>query len=501
MSPSTRQPFASTTLSFETVRVLVIGDIMLDRFRYGQVNRLSPEAPVPVMHVRENRAMQGGAGNVAANIVALGCACAVIAVVGDDDAGQQVRELLHKNGVDGSGLVTDPTRRTTIKTRLIGGSQQLLRFDEEDVGPISPSTQAAIIARFDDMIEDYGIVAISDYAKGVLTDAVLAHVIRRCRALGIPTLVDPKRTDMRAYAGATLIKPNQAELKAATGVASHAMEHLAGAAQKLIEQTGAMILLTMSEAGMALFGTDGHRWRFPAQQAEVFDVSGAGDTALATLCAAWAAGYDPEQAVRLANVAAGVVVRKLGTATLSVEELALALESEGQETHIGVASQAKARLQVLTWKRQGLRVGFTNGCFDIVHAGHIRILREARKKCDRLVVGLNSDASVRRLKGPERPVQGESSRGIVLSAVDAVDLVVVFEEDTPLELIKLLKPTDLIKGADYREESVVGAAEVKAEGGRVHLIDLVPGLSTTRAVERIRHGHCAEALPEMWVEP
>lgn len=495
MSLSSRQ--MSSTLNFEQVRVLVIGDIMLDRFRYGQVSRLSPEAPVPVMHVKDDKVMQGGAGNVAANLVALGCTCGVLGVIGDDEAGAQVRGLLAKGSVDGSGLVVDAGRRTTIKTRLIGGSQQLLRFDEEDVDSLDPATEAAIIERFDSVIAGYGIVAISDYAKGVLTDAVLAHVIRRCNALGIPTFVDPKRADMCAYAGATLIKPNLAELKTATGVSGHSLEQVTKAAEVLIEQTGSMILVTMSEAGMTLFGKAGERWRFPAREAEVFDVSGAGDTALATLCAAWGAGYEPEQAVRLANVAAGVVVRKLGTATITVEELALALESEDQETHIGVASLSKARMQVLTWKRQGLRVGFTNGCFDIVHAGHIRILQEARKRCDRLVVGLNSDASVSRLKGPERPVQSESSRGIVLSAVDAVDLVVIFDEDTPLELIKTLKPTDLIKGADYTEETVVGAAEVKAEGGRVHLIDLVPGLSTTQAVERIRSGETAVAKEQL----
>lgn len=485
MTPSARQGSA-TALTFDGVRVLVIGDIMLDRFRYGQVNRLSPEAPVPVMHVKEDRIMQGGAGNVAANLVCLGCSCTVIAVVGEDDAGAHVRQLLAENNIDISGLVVDRARRTTVKTRLIGGSQQLLRVDEEDVGSVSRTTEEEIIARFDSLIEGYGIVAISDYAKGALTDAVLAHVIGRCRELGIPALVDPKRTDMRAYAGATLVKPNLSELRAATGISAQAPEQVTKAATMLTEQTGAMILVTMSEAGMTLFGKDGERWRFPAHAAEVFDVSGAGDTVLSTLCAAWGAGYQPEQAVRLANLAAGVVVRKLGTATITVEELILALESEDQESHIGVASLSKARIQVLTWKRQGLKVGFTNGCFDIVHAGHIHILQESRKRCDRLVVGLNSDASVGRLKGPSRPIQGESSRAIVLSAVDAVDLVVLFDQDTPLELIKALKPTDLMKGADYTEDTVVGAEEVKADGGRVHLIDLIPGLSTTRAVERIR---------------
>jgi D-beta-D-heptose 7-phosphate kinase / D-beta-D-heptose 1-phosphate adenosyltransferase len=488
------QNIPTTALAFDAVRVLVIGDIMLDWFRYGQVNRLSPEAPVPVMRVKEDRIMLGGAGNVATNLVSLGCSCAVIAVTGEDATGAKLRELLESSGIDASGIVADRSRRTTIKTRLIGGSQQLLRFDEEDVGNVNKDTEQAIIDRFDGMVAECTIVAISDYAKGVLSDRVLAHVIGRCRELGIPALVDPKRTDMRGYAGATLIKPNLSELKAATGVDGHSIEQVTKAAGMLNEQTGAMILVTMSEAGMALFGQDGERWRFQAREAEVFDVSGAGDTALATLCAAWGAGYEPEQAVRLANVAAGVVVRKLGTASVTIEELALALDSEDQETHVGVASQAKARMQVLTWKRQGLRVGFTNGCFDIIHAGHIRILQEARKRCDRLVVGLNSDASVSRLKGPDRPVQTETSRGIVLSAVDAVDLVVVFEEDTPLELIKLLKPTDLIKGADYTEETVAGAAEVKAGGGRVHLIDLVPGVSTSRAVERIRNGQNAAGV-------
>lgn len=479
---------APPALDFVGIRVLVVGDIMLDRFRYGEVRRLSPEAPVPVMRVERDRVMAGGAGNVAANVVSLGCDCAVIGVVGDDHAGELLRAQLSAHGIDPAMLVSDHARRTTVKTRLIGASQQLLRYDEEDVGKVCPATENAIIARFDKAVTSCGIVAISDYAKGVLTDRVLKHVIARCRELGVPVLVDPKRTDMRAYAGATLIKPNRAELKAATGIACSSFEQVSQAAEVLIEQTGAKVLVTMSEAGMALYCRGGERWRFPAQAAEVFDVSGAGDTSLAALCAGWGAGLGPEQSVRLANAAAGVVVRKLGTATITVEELSLALDTEGQEAHVGIASLAIAHMKVKTWKRQGLRVGFTNGCFDILHAGHVQILREARKRCDRLVVGLNSDASVSRLKGPERPIQSESSRGIVLSAVDAVDLVVVFEEDTPLALIETLMPTDLIKGADYTEDTVVGAEQVKAAGGRVHLIDLVPGLSTTRAVERIKAG-------------
>jgi D-beta-D-heptose 7-phosphate kinase/D-beta-D-heptose 1-phosphate adenosyltransferase len=475
-------------LEFDAARVLVIGDVMLDRFRYGSVSRISPEAPVPVMHVASESAMLGGAGNVLSNIAALDCACGLIAVVGDDAAGRQCRDMIAAMGADASLLVVADGRPTTVKTRMISGSQQLLRCDEEDSSAFAEEVYTRIVAQFDAVIGDYNIVAISDYAKGVLSDTVLRHVIDRCGALGVPVIVDPKRRDLSIYAGATVIKPNRSELAQFVGTPCSDIQSCHEAADRAMALTGSTILLTLSEQGMALFQRDEDMHEFHATATEVYDVSGAGDTALAILCASFASGHSMYEAAMLANAGAGAVVRKLGTATLSRIELDGAVAALETPALGAVASREAAARQVAHWRREGLRVGFTNGCFDIVHAGHIALLRQARATCDRLVVGLNADASVSRLKGPTRPIQPEASRSQVLAAIDAVDLVVLFEEDTPLDLIIALRPTELIKGADYTEDQVVGAREVKADGGRVHLVELVPELSTTRAVERIRQG-------------
>lgn len=475
-------------IMFRDARVLVIGDVMLDRFRYGSVSRISPEAPVPVLLAGREVRMLGGAGNVLANVASLDGACGLIAVVGDDDAGRECEAIVRAASGAESLLVVDAGRRTTVKTRFISGSQQLLRCDEEDVSPYSGAVEDALIARFEEALPRYAIVALSDYAKGVLSDRVLAHVIARCQAAGVPVVVDPKRRDFSVYAGASVIKPNRSELSAFAGAACHSLAGCHAAAERAIEVTGAAILLTLSEDGMALFRAGRDPLHIHATATEVFDVSGAGDTVLGIFCVALASGLEMDEAVMLANVGAGAVVRKLGTATLTLEELIHAVDDAHEPRRGEVAGLADAARQVALWKQAGLRVGFTNGCFDIVHGGHIEILRRARLTCDRLVVGLNSDASVARLKGPTRPIQGEASRAAVLSAIDAVDLVVVFEEDTPLNLIDALRPTELIKGADYTEDQVVGAAIVKGDGGRVHLIDLVPGLSTSNAVARIQEG-------------
>lgn len=490
MSPA---PFAPS--QFENTRILVVGDLMLDRFRYGSVSRISPEAPVPVLHIVREQKMLGGAGNVLANITSLGGQAGLIAAIGIDEAGRLCSELIAGKGGDPALLVEDSTRPTTLKTRFISGSQQLLRCDEEDSSPLPEAIEDRIVAHFDRAIGDYDVVALSDYAKGLLTDRVLRHAISRCRELGKPVIVDPKRRDFSAYAGASVIKPNRSELAAYSGLPCRDLAGSETAAALAMEKTGAAILLTLSEEGMALFRPGHEMAHLHATATEVFDVSGAGDTALAIFCAGVASGLAMEGAARIANAGAGAVVRKLGTATLSRAELVHAVAELG---HTGIEAQQPASgairtpeeaLQVVkAWKREGLRVGFTNGCFDIVHAGHVQILRRARACCDRLVVGLNSDASVSRLKGPARPVQGEASRAAVLSAMNVVDLVVVFDEDTPLSLIELLLPTELIKGADYREDQVVGAEVVKAHGGRVHLIELLPGLSTTAAIARIEQG-------------
>ena len=480
-------------IDFSAARVLVIGDLMLDRFRYGSVSRISPEAPVPVLHVRREIAMLGGAGNVLANIAALGCRCGLIAAVGDDADGQQCAAMIGDLGCDPELLVRVDGRRTTLKTRFISASQQLLRCDEEDSAPISDDAADSLIARFDAAIDGFNAVALSDYAKGVLDERLLRHVIAHCRARGVPVIVDPKRRDFAAYAGATVIKPNRAELAAFAGMPCDGARQCDPAARRAIAATGAAILLTLSEEGMALFRQGRETLHLHATATEVFDVSGAGDTALAIFCAGLAAGMDMADAAMLANIGAGAVVRKLGTATVGLSELAAGLSDAQGPGQGAVCNWADAARQVARWKHEGLRVGFTNGCFDIVHAGHVEILRKARATCDRLVVGLNSDASVSRLKGPARPVQPEQSRAAVLAAMDAVDMVVVFDQETPLDLIRQLVPTDLIKGADYTEDQVVGADIVRRAGGRVHLIPLVPGHSTTNALNRIMQGQIGRA--------
>ncbi len=482
-------------------RILVVGDLMLDRFCYGSVSRISPEAPVPVLHITREEQMLGGAGNVLANIASLGGKVGLIAVIGDDEAGRRCAEKITEKSGDAALLVLDLSRPTTLKTRFISGSQQLLRCDEEDTSPLSEAIEDEIVAQFDRAVGDYDVIALSDYAKGLLTDRILHHAIARCRALGKLVIVDPKRRDFTVYAGASVIKPNRTELAAYTGLPCRDLAGSETAAALAMETTGAAILLTLSEDGMALFRPGEPVVHLHSTATEVFDVSGAGDTALAIFCAGVATGLPFSDAAMIANAGAGAVVRKLGTATLSGVELGRAVA--GLERSLGgvrrhesgvVCTAEDAAAIVAEWKADGLRVGFTNGCFDIVHAGHVQLLRQARARCDRLVVGLNSDASIARIKGPARPVQGEVSRAAVLAAMDAVDLVVMFDEDTPLDLIKNLLPTDLIKGADYREDQVVGADIVKAKGGRVHLVELVPGLSTTGAIARIKQAQAGAPL-------
>ncbi|MFB0612544.1 D-glycero-beta-D-manno-heptose-7-phosphate kinase [Aurantiacibacter poecillastricola] len=471
-------------MNFTAARLLIIGDLMLDLFRYGSVSRISPEAPVPVLTIDRDVQMLGGAGNVLANAFAIGCHANLIGLVGEDAAGDSCMRLTEELGAD-PDLLVRRSRRTSTKTRFISASQQLLRCDEEDASSCDADVESEVIAKFDAAVEQHNAVAISDYAKGLLTDRVLSHIMERCRALSIPVIVDPKRLDFTAYAGATVIKPNRSELAAFSRGDCRTLENCHAAARQAIAETGASLLVTLSDEGMVLYPRDAEPQHFQAAATEVFDVSGAGDTVLAIFTAGIASGMAMEEAAMLANAGAGIVVRKLGTATLTKEELARALFDEHEPGVDKVSPLPGAIETVRRWKAEGLRVGFTNGCFDIVHSGHIASLRQARARCDRLVVGLNSDESVTRLKGAGRPIQEESSRLAVLSAIDAVDLVILFGEDTPRDLIEELRPTDLFKGADYTEDAVVGADIVRAEGGRVHLLPLVPGVSTTGAVERI----------------
>ena len=470
--------------------VLCIGDLMLDEFVYGEVSRISPEAPTPVIAVKRTELMIGGAGNVARNLTVLGARCVFVGVVGEDDAGRALTEALDGYPLIEARLVVDPARVTTRKARFVSEhfSTHMLRADWEMAAPIDREIEDALIGYVVDALPNAGAVVLSDYAKGALTPRVIRAVIDAANDAGKPVVVDPKGRDYGVYRGATLITPNRQELADATHSAARSDDEIAAAAAALGQSLHARaVLVTRSEDGMTLVNGDG-AVHVPAYPVRVRDVSGAGDTVVAVLAAMLAMDADFESAMRAANAAAAVVVGKRGTATLTIEELRsriLPASTLAPEEKI-VFDWALLEEHLADWRRQGLRIGFTNGCFDLLHPGHVRLLAAARGACDRLVLGLNSDASVTRLKGPGRPVQPVEARAEVLAALEAVDLVVVFEEDTPLELIGRVKPTVLVKGGDYTREQVVGGDLVESFGGEVMLVELIPGHSTTSMVERSR---------------
>ena len=470
--------------------VLCVGDAMLDRFVYGHVERISPEAPIPVLRIAREAAMLGGAGNVTRNLVALGAAPAFVAVVGDDDAGREIGRLLGEQAGIDPCLVVEARRQTTIKTRFFASAQQLLRADQETSTPLSGLSIDQVLERARGLIAQAGCVVLSDYGKGVLGGSVPAELIAATRAAGIPVVVDPKGTDYGRYRGASVLTPNRKELSEATAMSVDDDEAIVAACRHLIERHGlGAVLATRSQDGMTLVEAAGEVHHLPAEAREVYDVSGAGDTVVAALAAALASGASLLEGARIANVAAGIVVGKVGTAVAYADEVVAALHHDdlvlGESKVMGRESAGDLAER---WRRKGERVGFTNGCFDLLHPGHVSLLTQARAACDRLVVGLNSDASVARLKGPSRPVQSEAARATVLASLAMVDLVVIFGEDTPLELIRALRPDILVKGADYTVETVVGASDVQGWGGKVVLAQLVEGQSTTNTIRRMNRG-------------
>src|SRR5205085_2044422 len=469
--------------------ILCVGDLMLDDFVYGEVGRISPEAPAPVLAVKRNEVAIGGAGNVARNIASLGARCIFVGVVGDDDAGREVIARLQAEQLVEPSLVVDGTRPTTRKMRFVSEhfSTHLLRADWEHAAPVDADREGELIARALAALPRVGAVVLSDYAKGVLTPRVIRAVIDAAKRARIPVIVDPKAPDYAVYRGATIITPNRRELAQATRreIVGEAAIH--SAAEELAGIVACeAVVVTRSEEGMSLYAKGEAPVHVPAYAVNVRDVSGPGDTVVATLAVMLAVGADYEVAMRAANAGAAVVVGKPGTATVSVNELRhrlLPAAATALEDKI-VFDRSILDQRLAEWRRQRLRIGYTNGCFDLLHRGHIRLMAEARSACDRLVVGLNSDASVTRLKGKGRPIQDITSRADVLAALEAVDLVVVFEEDTPLELIRQVRPAVLVKGGDYTREKVVGHEVVEAYGGEVVLIDMVPGHSTTSMVAR-----------------
>ncbi|GAB4170651.1 MAG: D-glycero-beta-D-manno-heptose-7-phosphate kinase [Thalassobaculales bacterium] len=468
-------------------RVLCIGDVMLDRFIYGAVDRISPEAPIPVLRVEREIAMLGGAGNVVRNLAALGVESCFMTVIGRDAAAGEVTRLVAREATVEPHLLVEPQRRTTIKQRFIAAGQQLLRADTEQIDAPLETTGLDLATRAEHDLQASTAVVLSDYAKGVLTDAVLAKVIGAARRAGRPVVVDPKGENYRRYAGATVLTPNRRELAEATRMPVDGDEAIVAAARSLIHRcTLDAVLVTRSQDGMTVVASDGAVHHLKAEAREVYDVSGAGDTVAAVVAAALAAGAGLLDAARLANIAAGVVVAKTGTAVAYPAEILEALQHDRHHLGGGKASSREAAVaQAEEWRRRGLRVGFTNGCFDLLHLGHIHLLAQAKAACDRLIVGLNSDASVRRLKGESRPVKDENERAAIMASLEAVDLVTVFEEDTPLALIEALRPDVLVKGADYTVETTVGAREVQSWGGKVVLADLAAGYSTTGTIRRL----------------
>ncbi len=464
--------------------VMVIGDVMLDRYVYGTVDRISPEAPIPILTVEREVAMPGGAGNVVRNLTALGAAVAFVSVVGDDQAGSDLTGLIGgQPGVE-PWLLVEGARATTVKTRFVSQGQQLLRSDREETAPIGGKLAERMLRIANDTLAATSVAVLSDYRKGVLAGAVPAQLIAAAKLAGRRVVVDPKGPDYARYAGADVVTPNRKELAEATGMPVDGEAALVAAAQALRAEHGfGAVLVTRAEDGMTLVDADGAH-HFPAEAAEVFDVSGAGDTVVATLAAGMAAGLDLKVAVRLANIAAGVVVGKVGTAVAREEDLLAMLTPQGGALRKIVTREIAAE-QVERWRRKGWRTGFTNGCFDLLHPGHVHLLEQARGQCDRLVVGLNSDASVRRLKGSTRPVQPEAARAAVLASLSAVDLVCIYDEDTPEHTLEMLRPELLVKGADYTLDRVVGADLVQGWGGRVWLAELLAGHSTTATVQKI----------------
>ena len=465
-------------------RLLVVGDVMLDKYIWGDVGRISPEAPVPVVRGTRQEAKPGGAANVAMNLAGLGAQAAVVGITGGDEDEKLLAAALTAAAIEPC-LVPSAEFSTITKTRILGGSQQMLRLDFERLGKIEPAAHKRLVDAGLAQLASCDALVLSDYAKGALKPNVCQALIQAARKRGIPILVDPKSPDYSRYRGATTICPNLGDLAAATQLGAGNLEPLLAAAEAMVTDLDIeFFTATMSEKGIALI-RPGNRFVAPAQARQVFDVSGAGDTVIAVLALCLASALQPETAVQLANVAAGIVVGKVGTVPVEKHELLAALSPQ---IALQAANQVLTREELVErvrlWKANGERVVFTNGCFDLLHIGHITLLEQARRFGDRLIVAINSDASVSALKGPTRPIVSQTERARVLAALAAVDAVVVFDEPTPLELIVAARPDVLVKGGDYQADSIVGAKEIASWGGDVRIVPLVEGFSTTRLIEK-----------------
>ncbi|WP_345985199.1 D-glycero-beta-D-manno-heptose-7-phosphate kinase [Sulfurimonas sp. HSL-1656] len=464
--------------------ILVIGDLMIDHYLWGRAERISPEAPVQVVDVANETTVLGGAGNVINNLIALGASVSVASAIGDDANGKELTLMLKSIGVKTEGLVTQAGRKTSKKSRVIAANQQILRYDKESKDAITESSEAKILAAVEKDLFLYDIIILSDYGKGVLTPALAQGIISRARRGGKKVLVDPKGRDYSKYRGAHLLTPNKKEAIEATGIEITDSESLQAALLWLKNECDLdRSMITLSEDGIAIF--DEKLKRFPTVAQEVYDVTGAGDTVIASIAFGLSSGLSIDDAARFANLAAGVVVGKIGSATVTldeIEEYEAMLHQSSSDAHI--KSFEEIDRIVNRCRAGGKRIVFTNGCFDILHVGHVKYLQVAKSFGDILIVGLNSDASVRALKGPSRPVNSENDRAYILAALESVDYVVKFGDDTPYELIKMLRPDVLVKGGDYEGKAVVGTEFA----GELKLVDFVEGKSTTKTIAKIQEG-------------
>jgi D-beta-D-heptose 7-phosphate kinase / D-beta-D-heptose 1-phosphate adenosyltransferase len=468
------------------VRVLVLGDVMLDRFVYGSVARVSPEAPIPVLEVSRSVDSAGGAANVARNVASIGANVTLVGVVGNDVWAADLREQIATSAAIDAQLIVDFERPTTVKTRYVADGQQMLRADREMRASLGEDVERRVLQQFEDSLRHADVVVLSDYAKGVLSERVIRAAIRAARDANKPVIVDPKARDLGKYTGATVLTPNRSEIQAACGFECATDETVENAARSFLDKNvcDAMVV-TRGKDGMSVVSKGQPAVHLRTMARQVFDVSGAGDTAVAAMSLGLAAGANIVSAATLANWAAGIVVGKLGTAVVTAPELIeqlTPLSARAGDSKIFTLPSVLKLAQ--TWREQGSSIAFTNGCFDLLHPGHVSLLDQAKRSAHRLIVGLNADDSIRRLKGPDRPIQNEIARATVLSSLKFVDAVIIFSEDTPIELIYALQPDVLVKGADYTLEGVVGGDFVLSRGGRVMLAELVEGQSTTSMVRR-----------------
>ncbi len=466
--------------------ILVVGDLMIDHYLWGSCERISPEAPVQVVDIAKETTVLGGAGNVVNNLKALGANVSVSSVMGDDDNGKELVKMLHDIDVNTQNLIIEKNRKTSKKSRVIAVSQQILRYDKESKEDILKESAQKILDSLETSIENYDIVILSDYGKGVLTEEVSQGIIQLASKYNVKVLVDPKGKDFTKYQGAYLLTPNKKEAVLATGIDIKDEESLKKALLKLKNDCDLDVsLITLSEDGIATYEKEVKV--FPTVAKEVFDVTGAGDTVIASIAFALSIGKSLEETAAFANLAAGVVVGKIGSATVTIDEIEdyeASLHKSTSDAHIKSFGDINAIVQ--RYKQNGKKIVFTNGCFDILHVGHVKYLQIAKSFGDVLIVGLNSDESVSRLKGPSRPVNPAEDRAYLLAALEAVDFVVPFESDTPFELIKMIEPDVLVKGGDYEGKEVIGTEFA----GELKLVDFVDGKSTTKTIQKIQGNIC-----------